>query len=205
MLLKEGFDLWADGYDKSVCLSDENDEYPFAGYKDVLGNIYNTVKTGGGKAVLDIGFGTGVLAKKLYDEGYEIFGMDFSSKMVEIAQEKMPNAKLVQHDFSKGFPDALNAQSFNFITCTYAIHHLDNLAKIEFLDELLFHLAPGGKILIGDVAFATAAEMEACREKAGDEWDDDEIYPVAEILRPAFPGMEFTKISHCAGILEFRK
>ena len=31
MLNNTGFDLWADGYDKSVGLSDENDRYPFAG------------------------------------------------------------------------------------------------------------------------------------------------------------------------------
>ena len=30
MLNNTGFDLWADGYDKSVGLSDENDRYPFA-------------------------------------------------------------------------------------------------------------------------------------------------------------------------------
>lgn len=33
MLNHKGFDLWADGYDKSVGLSDEANTYPFAGYK----------------------------------------------------------------------------------------------------------------------------------------------------------------------------
>ena len=36
MLDNKGFDLWADGYDKAVGLSDENHTYPFAGYKEVL-------------------------------------------------------------------------------------------------------------------------------------------------------------------------
>ena len=36
MLNHKGFDLWADGYDKSVGLSDEANTYPFAGYKKVL-------------------------------------------------------------------------------------------------------------------------------------------------------------------------
>lgn len=43
MLNQTGFDLWADGYDKSVGLSDEGNTYPFAGYKAVLGAIYQTV------------------------------------------------------------------------------------------------------------------------------------------------------------------
>ena len=43
MLDNKGFDLWADGYDKSVQLSEEDNEYPFAGYKEVLNTIYNIV------------------------------------------------------------------------------------------------------------------------------------------------------------------
>lgn len=45
MLDKKGFDLWADGYDKSVGLSDEANTYPFAGYKDVLSTIYEEILT----------------------------------------------------------------------------------------------------------------------------------------------------------------
>jgi len=30
MLDKHGFDLWAEGYDKSVNITDEKDDYPFA-------------------------------------------------------------------------------------------------------------------------------------------------------------------------------
>ena len=36
MLDHKGFDLWADGYDKTVGLSEESNTYPFAGYKNVL-------------------------------------------------------------------------------------------------------------------------------------------------------------------------
>ena len=41
MLNNRGFDLWADDYDKSVSLSDEDGTYPFAGYKVILNEIYN--------------------------------------------------------------------------------------------------------------------------------------------------------------------
>lgn len=33
MLNNIEFDLWADGYDKTVGISDEENTYPFAGYK----------------------------------------------------------------------------------------------------------------------------------------------------------------------------
>ena len=43
MLSNKGFDLWADGYDKAVGISDEENTYPFAGYKKVLGFIFQTI------------------------------------------------------------------------------------------------------------------------------------------------------------------
>ncbi|WP_408072436.1 hypothetical protein [Butyrivibrio sp. JL13D10] len=45
MLDNKGFDLWADGYDEAVGLSDEENSYPFAGYKDVLGGIFKEIMT----------------------------------------------------------------------------------------------------------------------------------------------------------------
>lgn len=61
MLNSKGFDLWADDYDKSVGLCDEADDYPFAGYKEILNAIYGAVCDRGGASVLDIGFGTGIM------------------------------------------------------------------------------------------------------------------------------------------------
>lgn len=58
MLKSDGFNLWANDYDKNVNLSEEANEYPFAGYKDVLGTIYQIIKKGNGHKILDIGFGT---------------------------------------------------------------------------------------------------------------------------------------------------
>lgn len=40
MLNNKGFDLWADGYDKTVGISDEENTYPFAGYKRYLGSFF---------------------------------------------------------------------------------------------------------------------------------------------------------------------
>ena len=60
MLNHKGFDLWADGYDKSVGLSDEANTYPFAGYKKVLAAIFQTVMQTPNASVLDIGFGSAV-------------------------------------------------------------------------------------------------------------------------------------------------
>ena len=201
MLNSTGFDLWSKDYDKTVQLSEESDEYPFAGYKDVLNTVYGEIRSAQSKTVLDIGFGTGILSKRLYDEGVEIFGVDFSAEMVNTAKEKMPDAKLFQYDFTKGLPKDLEGQRFDFIITTYAIHHLTDEEKIDFINLLKTHLNPKGKILIGDVAFETKKDMEKCAEQAGDEWDDEEFYIVAEELKKSFPLMEFKKISFCGGVI----
>ena len=200
MLDQQGFDLWADGYDRSVRLSEESDSYPFAGYRKVLNTIYQRIRAGEGKSVLDLGFGTAVLTKRLYDDGIAITGVDFSREMIAIAQEKMPRARLFQQDLTQGLPSELAGERFDFIVCTYAIHHLTQEQKVAFLSLLRSHLNPGGEILLGDVAFETEAEQAACRKACGEQWDEDELYLVMETLAPRVPGMKFQKLSSCAGV-----
>ena len=83
MLDHKGFDLWADGYDLAVGLSDEDNTYPFAGYKEILGRIFRIITEKPNAVVLDIGFGTGTLTAKLYESGCVIYGQDFSPKMID--------------------------------------------------------------------------------------------------------------------------
>lgn len=201
MLNENGFDLWADGYDKTVGLSDEDGSYPFAGYRSILNAIYNEILAKPRCTVLDIGFGTGTLTSRLYESGCTIYGQDFSQRMIQLAQEKMPEAKLYQGDFSRGLVPELEAQQYDFITATYSLHHLTDSQKAEFLPHLKSLLRPGGKLLIGDVAFSSREQLEACAASAGDEWDDEEIYFVHDELLPAIPGLTFRQLSDCAGIL----
>ena len=201
MLSNKGFDLWADGYDKAVGISDEENTYPFAGYKKVLGFIFQTILASENATVLDIGFGTGTLTTKLYERGCTLYGQDFSSRMIALASEKMPNAHLYQGDFSKGLVEPLRNCRYDFIVATYSLHHLTDVQKRVFLSELRNYLKENGKIIIGDVAFETRKDLERCRLAAGDAWDDEEIYFVVEELRRDFPQLSFTQMSDCAGIL----
>lgn len=201
MLDNKGFDLWADGYDKAVGISDEEYKYPFAGYKKVLSTIFQTVMEKPDAVVLDIGFGTGSLTAKLYEHGCVIYGQDFSSKMIELASAKMPHAHLYQGDFTKGLAEPLKCRTYDYIVATYSLHHLTDKCKKVFLSDLLDHLNENGKILIGDVAFETREDLDRCRQQAGEEWDNEEIYFVVDELKNTFPALCFTKVSYCAGIL----
>ena len=205
MLDSKGFDLWADGYDKAVGLSDEGNTYPFAGYREVLGQIYRMIMEKPGAAVLDIGFGTAALTSKLYENGCIIYGQDFSSRMIELASARMPEAHLFQGDIVNGLAVPLLLQRYDFIVATYSLHHLTDEQKRVFIRLALDQLEDNGRILIGDVAFGTREELEKCRQEAGEEWDDEEIYFVADEMKEIFPELEFTKISYCAGILSLNK
>ncbi len=205
MLDQKGFDLWADGYDKAVGLSDEEQSYPFAGYKEILSRIYQLVVAKEGAKILDLGFGTGTLTKKLYEQGCEVWGQDFSGRMIELASAKMSGAHLFQGDFSQRLAEPLRQNSYDFIVATYSLHHLTDDNKISLIHLLRKLLKDRGAILIGDVAFATRQDLERCREQEGDGWDGGEIYFVFDEIRKEFPTMEFEKFSHCAGLLSLSR
>lgn len=205
MLNDKGFDLWSNDYDKSVGLSDEMGTYPFAAYKSILNAIYQRVLMNEQYNVLDIGFGTATLTAKLYEQGCKIYGQDFSERMVELAQAKMPNAKLYQGDFTLGLLEELKQYRYDAIIATYSLHHLNDEQKVSFLKELLAVLDDEGCIYIGDVAFMSRYDLEKCKAEAGDEYDDDEIYFVYDEFKSAFPMMEFEPFSSCSGLITIKK
>jgi putative AdoMet-dependent methyltransferase len=208
MLNKQGFDLWANEYDQTVRVSEESNLYPFAGYKEILNTIFNEVMQNEKSRVLDIGFGTGVLTSKLYENGHQIDGIDFSGEMIAIAQPKMRQANLIEWDISNGLPNEVLYEKYNTIVSTYTLHHLTDESKITFIQQLLPLLNDDGKIFIGDIAFLTREELEKCKKESAGYWDDDEFYFVADEIHSALEDVctcEFHSISHCGGVLIITK
>lgn len=204
MLNNQGFDLWANDYDRTVNISEENNEYPFAGYKDVLNYIYNQVREQSSPSILDIGFGTGILTTQLYNIGCNVTGIDFSNNMIDIAKKKMPNALLINWDFTNGIPEGIINCKFDYIISTYAIHHLTDEEKVKFIILLSNLLNANGKVLIGDISFETRKELEECNNRYKEIWDNDEIYFAADEVKKALNDAcycKYIKISHCAGVL----
>ena len=204
MLDSNGFDLWADDYDKSVEISDTNDKYPFAGYKKLMNDVYSMVMKKCPVRVLDIGVGTGTLAYKLHEAGNNVIGVDFSGEMLNQARAKMPDSLLYQYDFTQGLPSELNNEKFDFIISTYALHHLDDTKKTGFIQSLFGYLKENGTIIIGDISFQTRNDLAHCKIVYADEWDENEFYFVFSELEEYLSGkcvLSYRQYSHCSGIL----
>jgi putative AdoMet-dependent methyltransferase len=203
VLDNKGFDSWAGEYDEDI-LAMQDEGYPFEGYYNTLGYIQNKVKTGRAEKILDIGIGTGLLTETLYRERVETTGVDFSDKMLDLAKEKMPNGRFIKFDFNEGLPQEIEGEKFDYVISSYAIHHIDDEQKIDFLKVLIQNLNDGGQVLIGDIAFEKRAAMEKVREQSTG-WDEAEHYMVAEKIINELAKhqlkSEFVKTSNCSGVL----
>ena len=198
------FDNWAEDYENDVRESNQAESYPFAGYDRVLDRIACFVLAEPVGKILDLGTGSGTLASRLYDAGWEISAVDFSEEMLKQARERMPEASFLIADFSKALPKELNGQKFDFIVMTYAFHHIEYEKQVDFLRSLLPFLTENGKILLGDISFETKEDLENVKLQSDGVWDDEEFYPIIEELRAQLPDLHFEHevISLCAAVMK---
>jgi len=204
--LKEGgewreiFDEWAEDYDPSR----DSQGFPFAGYDAVRETVLRECGARPGLSVLDLGVGTGTLTARLIEAGCRVCGVDLSPKMLEQARERCPDAELVCADLTTEWPPQLD-RLYDRIISTYVFHHFDLPLKRELLVKLVARsLAPGGRILIGDIAFPDAGEERRRLDGTEYEYEDDECFwnvqeTEAELSRAGLE-VRFTRESFCAGV-----
>lgn len=199
----EGFDSWALDYEREAAEMEAEGGYPFGGRTQVLDLVAELAHAGTGAKVLDLGCGPGILLERFAQAGCEVYGIDSSNQMLALAEKRVPTAHLALADLRDELP-AEWGSGFAAIISTYAIHHIPDADKIALIRRLLGLLAPGGAFLIGDVAFADEADRLAARAEAGESWDDDEYYTVADVLAAELPGVSFHKVTPWSGVVEVR-
>ncbi len=197
------FDDWAAHYDRSI---HAYTGFPFAGYEEVLGETAWAAGAQRGTSVLDLGIGTGNLSTHFAALGCHIWGIDLSVEMLARAREKLPEVVLAQGDLLGEWPDELD-QRFDRIVSAYVLHEFDLPTKIELLQHLAAdHLAPGGRIVVGDIAFPTAAAHDQARIRWARLWDEEEYYWIADeaIDACAEAGLRasYKQISSCGGVFQ---
>lgn len=199
------YDLWSDGYGASIHLLDDHDEYPVAGYASVLNEVYKSIHEAEGKKVLVAGVGTGIIAKKLYKEGYDIYGMEMSESLEEAEEDDMPNAHLICCDYSMGMPLNFVREEFDVAYSVYAFHHLDDREQKDLITDIYRHLKTGGKIIIAGLAFENMKTLKAFKKANKEKWLYEHMYIVYDEIKREFPEATWKQISKCAGVVEIVK
>lgn len=95
--------------------------------------------------LLDLGCGTGdPVCKFFIDKGWSVIGVDFSQKMIQIANKNIPEA-IFKKDNMANFDMGTN--TFNAITAVYSLFHLKTEAQSKVFRNSYRALKPGGKLL----------------------------------------------------------
>jgi ubiquinone/menaquinone biosynthesis C-methylase UbiE len=98
---------------------------------DNLVNIFNGLFPGGheGRAVLDVGCGTGSFALTMADAGYHVVGVDASEESIELALDRVEgrNAEFFKQDFYN--PD-LGNRKFDLITQLHIPMEIDGIRRM---------------------------------------------------------------------------
>jgi putative AdoMet-dependent methyltransferase len=198
----EFFDRWAAEYDWFV--EGWANSFPFDGYDNLLNRIVELADPQPGMKILDMGIGTGNLAERFIDKGCEVWGIDFSGKMLEEAKKKIPSVNLMQVDILADWPSELKA-GFDRIVSAYVFHHFDLETKIKVIERILNELLrDNGRIIIGDTSYPSFADRANARKELIDMWDDTEFYWAADEIKLMSWGKEahivYEQISSCGGV-----
>lgn len=98
----------------------------------------------GVRTVLDVGCGTGVLSRRLLDEGYEVQSVSPSPFLTSVARENLGDKGLV-HEST--FEDLAPVGTFDLVMFAESFQYIDLARVLPLADRLL---TDGGHILICD-------------------------------------------------------
>jgi tRNA (cmo5U34)-methyltransferase len=106
---------------------------------------------GAARRVLELGTGTGETARRVLERHPAAFllGIDASSEMLEHARAALPHdrAELRVARLQDPLPDG----PFDVVVSVLAVHHLDAAGKADLFERVARQLAPGGRLVLGDV------------------------------------------------------
>ncbi|MGB0371940.1 MAG: class I SAM-dependent methyltransferase [Opitutales bacterium] len=102
------------------------------------------------QVLVDIGSGTGIFSREASKRGMVVHASDVSETMISYAQEQTKGFEIMFHHagfLTLDLPDA----SVDFITTTFAFHHLPDYWKGIALKRIWRMLKTGGQLYLRDV------------------------------------------------------
>ncbi len=180
------FEEWAEYYDESVSGHDIQYAEAFRRYDEIL----QTVAEKSGTSVLEFGVGTGNLTKKLFDLQKQVYGIEPSKAMLDIAVRKLDNSIHIEEgDFLHFFIDT----QIDTIVSTYAFHHLTDEEKYLAIEKYRQLLPTHGKIIFADTMFKDKQSFQEAIQEAEEMGYRDlaedlrrEYYTTVPILQEIF-------------------
>ncbi|MBM7716714.1 class I SAM-dependent methyltransferase [Siminovitchia sp. FSL H7-0308] len=142
------FDDWSKTYDQTVSGRDIEYKEVFEGYDDILLEVAKKAKG----YIFEFGVGTGNLTEKMIKMEKEVYGIEPSKGMRNIARHKLPGATIVEGDFLE-FP--MPERNPDTIVSTYAFHHLTDAEKADAIQNFGKMLGEGGRIVFADTIFVS--------------------------------------------------
>ncbi|MGW2180589.1 class I SAM-dependent DNA methyltransferase [Streptomyces sp. NPDC001732] len=146
--LSSHLDTTADAYDAVATLYAEFvrnslDVLPLD--RSILATFAELVTTAGGGPVAELGCGPGYLTAHLRDLGLDVFGIDLSPVMIDLARKAYPALR-----FEVGSMDALDLADgeLNGIVSWYSVIHTPPQAVPPYFAEFRRVVAPGGHLLL---------------------------------------------------------
>ncbi len=94
-----------------------------------------------GDNILDAGCGAGVKSKYLKESGFNVTGIDFSEKFIEIAKREVPEVEFQVMDLRN--TDKLN-QKFNGVFAQASLLHISKSEIVTVIGKLVSILKPEG-------------------------------------------------------------
>jgi len=102
-----------------------------------------------GNQVLDLGCGTGTLAKMCIERGAHVTGVGVNSGMLAVAKRNSPTANYLNISLSN-LDEHLEDESFDIILSTLAFSELTRAERVHVMKQIKRILKNDGKVLIGD-------------------------------------------------------
>jgi len=127
-------------------------------------------------SVLDVGCGSGLLARQLRAAGFAVRGMDASSAMIELAREYEPGAKFDVLRLPTGLhpgDDGALPESDAVVSTGHVLNYLDTRAHIaQALSEMARAVRPGGLLAIDLMteAFCDRRDLSQVHAKVQEDW-----------------------------------
>jgi tRNA (cmo5U34)-methyltransferase len=111
--------------------------------------VADASRTAPARTILELGTGTGETARRVLaaHPDARLVGVDASERMLAVAREALPEADLRVGRLEEPLPPG----PFDLVVSALCVHHLDGPGKADLFARVADVLAPGGRVVVGDV------------------------------------------------------